>query len=118
MKKFIVATMALVLATTALSASARELSAKEKSIIEVVARAKLKDPDSAKFTWQDYKGGEIYCAHINAKNSYGGYAGNALLMVAIKSNPKGEIISAEASVDSGEMEEMMAPICRDAGYQV
>lgn len=99
------------------SVSARELMPKEKSIIETAARQQLKDPDSAKFYWQDYKGGEIYCGHVNAKNSYGGYAGKALLMVGVKTNSKGEVMSAETSIKSGEMEKLMAPICTEAGYQ-
>lgn len=101
----------------AFSVSARELTAKEKGIIEKVAKEQMKDPDSAKFTWQDYKGGEIYCAHVNAKNSYGGYAGNALLLVGVKLNGKGQVISAETNLHEGEMKELMSPICTKAGYQ-
>lgn len=102
---------------TAFNASGRELTAKEKSVIESVAKTQLKDPDSAKFTWQDYKGGEIYCAYINAKNSYGGYSGDALLLVGVKLNAKGEVISAETNLHQGEMRELMAPICTKAGYK-
>lgn len=93
---------------------ARELSPKEKSLIEQVAKQQLKDPDSAKFYWQDYKGGDIYCAHVNAKNSYGGFAGKALLLVGVKNDSKGNITSAEVSIRS---DNMMDKICTDIGYK-
>lgn len=95
-------------------AVARELSPKEKSLIEQVAKQQLKDPDSAKFYWQDYKGGDIYCAHVNAKNSYGGFAGKALLLVGVKNDSKGNITSAEVSIRS---DNMMDKICTDIGYK-
>lgn len=95
-------------------AVARELSPKEKSLIEQVAKQQLKDPDSAKFYWQDYKGGDIYCAHVNAKNAYGGFAGKALLLVGVKNDSKGNITSAEVSIRS---DNMMDKICTDIGYK-
>lgn len=101
----------------AFSVSARELTATEKNIIETSAKQRIKDPDSAKFVWQDYKGGTTYCAHINAKNSYGGYTGNSLLLVGVKLNDKGRIASVDTFIHEGEMKELMSPICTKAGYQ-
>ncbi len=116
MKKFIIPALSLVLSIPAIGAEVRPLTEKEKMMIEVSAKKALKDPDSAKFFWQDYRSGEIYCAHVNAKNAYGGYAGKALLMVGVKNDAAGKIVFAESIIHSGEMEQMMKPICIDAGY--
>lgn len=99
---------------TSFSATARELLPKEKALIEGVTKQRLKDPDSAKFYWQDYKGGTIYCAHVNAKNSYGGYAGKSLLIAGVKTNAEGEIVSAEVTTHN---DNMMDSICLKRGYQ-
>lgn len=52
--------------------------------IEKVARAGLKDPDSAKFTHVTYypetKSG---CGLVNAKNSMGGYVGNVVFIAGL-----------------------------------
>lgn len=110
----IIGCLAMVAASGAV---ARELSMKEKGIIEEVAKQQLKDPDSAKFYWQDYRGGSIYCAHVNSKNSYGGYAGKALLIAGVKTDNKGTIISADVMVHGSDTASMSAPICTEEGYQ-
>ncbi|MCG9027337.1 hypothetical protein [Laribacter hongkongensis] len=55
--------------------SARDLTGKEKQVVIKAVKERLKDPDSAKFKFGDYKGDFVYCAQVNAKNSYGGYTG-------------------------------------------
>lgn len=115
--KYKIGLLAVALAITCNAATARDLSPKEKGIIEKAAKQQLKDPDSAKLYWQDYKEGSTYCAHINAKNSYGGYAGKALFIASVKKNTSGQIISAEGIIHSGEMQKMMSSVCTDAGYQ-
>ncbi|WP_312315291.1 hypothetical protein [Atlantibacter sp.] len=106
-----------VLAITSHMAVARELSPNEKIVIEDVAKQQLKDPDSAKFFWQDYKGGETYCAYVNAKNAYGGFAGKALLIASVKKDSAGKIVSAEGIIHSDDMRKLMGSVCTDAGYQ-
>lgn len=106
--------IASLLAATTFSVAARDLLPKEKTLIEGVTKQRLKDPDSAKFYWQDYKGSTIYCAHVNAKNSYGGYAGKSLLIAGVKTNAEGEIISAEVTTHN---DNMMDSICTEEGYQ-
>ena len=106
----IISCLAMVAAS---GAAARELSPKEKGVIEQATKQQLKDPDSAKFYWQDYKGGDVYCAHVNAKNSYGGFAGKALLLVGVKTDSKGNITSADVSIRS---DNMMDKICTKRGY--
>jgi hypothetical protein len=115
MKKITGALMVAALTVTSVAAQARELSPKEKGIIEDVTKQQLKDPESARFFWQDYKGGEIYCAHVNAKNSYGGYAGKSLLIAGVKTSSNGEIISAEVTTHN---DSLMNPICTKRGYKV
>lgn len=117
MKKLIGILAVAIMATTSHAVMARDLSSAEKVIIENAVKQQLKDPDSAKFYWQDYKGGDIYCAHVNAKNSYGGFSGRALIIAGIKTDSRGVINSAEAMIHSGDTVEMSAPICTRAGYQ-
>ncbi len=117
MKRKIGIVFAAITGLLAFQASARELTPSEKSLIEVSAKQQMKDPDSAKFQWQDYRGGTTYCAHVNAKNSYGGYSGNALLLVGIKLNNQGRFSTVETYIHEGEMRNLMAPICTKAGYQ-
>ena len=108
----VIACLAMVVTS---GAAARELQPKEKVIIEQATKAQLKDPDSATFYWQDYKGGDVYCAHVNAKNSYGGFAGKALLLVGVKNDSHGNITSADVSIRS---DNMMDKICTKRGYSV
>jgi len=68
-------------------------------------RAQLKDPDSARFKWpyvavpMSYKpafearrSGYLTCGLVNAKNSYGGYGGDQIVMVMVYGS---EVIYAE-----------------------
>lgn len=48
-----------------------------KAVIDAV-KAKLTDPDSAKFRDIRKIGDKSYCGWVNAKNSYGGYIGDQL----------------------------------------
>lgn len=74
-------------AVAALPASAGEGPPSEEQAIAAV-KQKLKDPDSAKFKNLRPMGeGGGYCGWVNARNSYGGYAGFAVFYV----NSKGEV---------------------------
>ncbi len=56
----------------------RGLSPKESVAVQALIAAKLKDPDSAKFTDMKLRAsadGVRICGTINAKNSFGGYTG-------------------------------------------
>lgn len=96
---------------------ARELSTTEKGIIQQAAKQQLKDPDSARFYWQEYRGSSIYCAHVNSKNSYGGYAGKSLLIAGVKNDSKGSITSAEVMIHGNDTASISAPICTEEGYK-
>ena len=63
--------------TTALifaAVTAAQPAAPPASVVEAV-KAKLKDPDSAKFKDVKATGPDSYCGWVNAKNSFGGYTG-------------------------------------------
>ena len=72
-----------------------------QTLVKAFISEKLKDPDSAKFSfnaeasptkgydrWKGPDGGLTFfwvaLCHVNAKNSYGGYTGNKLWWIAIK----------------------------------
>jgi hypothetical protein len=53
-----------------------------ESATKSVINSGLKDPDSAQFKeFRTVQGGKIGCISVNAKNSYGGYAGYELMAV-------------------------------------
>jgi hypothetical protein len=55
----------------------------EAAVMSLV-RAKLKDPDSAKFHDIKRRGPLDYCGWVNARNSYGGYAGDSIFLANSK----------------------------------
>lgn len=69
-----------------------------KKAVEDAIRDELKDPDSAKFTNMtqprkevivengEFVYGYLTCVYVNAKNSYGGYAGKQLYWVFMRNN--------------------------------
>jgi hypothetical protein len=63
----------------------------ERAAIRVEVRKQLKDPDSARFRWLPSKAGDDYCGFVNARNSYGGYAGHTPFMVMLATGSKGPV---------------------------
>lgn len=68
-------------------------------IIESQVRSRLKDPQSAQFTWpNEFVAGQhqpimakpiygwVTCGTVNARNSYGGYAGPQAFLVVTRNN--------------------------------
>jgi hypothetical protein len=71
-------TIATVFTAWTFEVFARELSEAEKSVISEAVLDSLKDPESARFAWPPYRdGSDLYCGYVNAKNSFGGYVGDA-----------------------------------------
>jgi hypothetical protein len=78
------------------------------ALAEEALRARLKDPDSAKFTWpygfrygtfrlgSKSAEGWITCGTVNAKNSFGGYTGSAATLTVIRD---GAVIVALIDID-------------------
>jgi len=79
MKRLVaILTIATVFMSWPFGVFARELSGAEKSVISKSILESLKDPESARFKWPPYvDGSDLYCGYVNAKNSFGGYVGDA-----------------------------------------
>lgn len=65
-----------------------------------LVKAKLKDPDSAKFHGVKRRGPMDYCGWVNAKNSFGGYEGDSVFF----SNSKWTVL-----LDPGASEPKFCP---------
>lgn len=67
-----------------------------------IVRAKLKDPDSARFEQVTHnRQNDVVCGWVNAKNSLGGYTGRKLFMLS------GEKVVFEPSTSAGAREAFM-----------
>ncbi|KKI45205.1 hypothetical protein [Hafnia alvei] len=115
MKRIILGALCCTLLGTALPTLARDLTPPEKKVIMDVVNDQLKDPESAKYHWQADQGGEIYCAHVNSKNSYGGYAGKTPILMDVERDARGRINSAQGGILSDSLSDH---ICTDAGYKI
>ena len=100
--------------------AARELNDAEKVVIANAVKEELKDPVSATFKWLDYRGQNIYCSYVNAKNSFGGYVGNVMFQVFIVELDNQVKIAAVLGLATGDPNSSRslatAQICRDKGY--
>jgi hypothetical protein len=80
------------------SENSRALTPGEKGSIGTAVSSKLKDPASAAFRWMpvslvqrnDGSGITDYCGLVNAKTSYGGYAGFSMFYVQMRKNNQGQ----------------------------
>lgn len=61
-------------ASAAPAKQSKEVDAAKVQVVKMFIANSLKDPDSAKFRGVKMKWGTV-CGEVNAKNSYGGYAG-------------------------------------------
>ncbi|EBB1131587.1 TPA_asm: hypothetical protein GNB63_001503 [Salmonella enterica subsp. enterica serovar 6,7,14:g,m[p],s:[1,2,7]] len=109
----------------AFSSHARPLTDSEKQAVESSVKEHLKDPDSAKFYHGDFPypdSSYVYCGQVNAKNSYGGYAGKQLFSNFVAVNKNGVIVapSLDYSRGSGEQldQEIISVTCASAGYDI
>ena len=63
-----------------------------RAVFETAILGELKDPDSAKFDWPYHfsheQNGFLTCGYVNAKNSYGGYAGKAPVVAVYNNGSK------------------------------
>ncbi|MDF2621428.1 MAG: hypothetical protein K0S00_4087 [Xanthobacteraceae bacterium] len=93
------------------------LSAAEIAAVESGVREDLKDPDSAKFsgfvaTKEPSSGMVTVCGYVNARNSFGGYAGKKLFY-GLLAVPQINFIP----IGLGGNEAVHASMCRDAGIK-
>jgi hypothetical protein len=95
------------------------------AMIEAAIRAGLKDPYSAEFIWPNgfvqgwYQRpfghryyGWITCGTVNAKNSYGGYVGQAAAIGVIRG---GTVVESNIDDASARYGSMVAEACRKIG---
>jgi len=98
----------------------RPLTAGEIRIIEEAVRATLKDPDSARFNHpfaDRFSVGEhYYCGQVNARNSFGGYAGLQSFITVTDEDENGirAALALDVSRDPGERAAKLT--CRQHGY--
>lgn len=77
------AVLGLAIFAVCTAAHAKDFSASQKSKLQAAVKEHLIDSDSAKFKLPEYKGGDIYCGQVNAKNRMGGYTGYTVFQVAV-----------------------------------
>jgi hypothetical protein len=86
-------------------------SPSEQAMIQKVVGARLKDPFSAQYQFGLYNGTTLYCAEINAKNSYGGYTGFKRFAVGIVADSLGIV-----PTDYVNLSDRADYVCGAAGY--
>lgn len=100
----------------------RALSQEEQKIIQDSVRGGLKDPDSAQFKMPPINedgAPDIYCGQVNAKNSYGGYAGYVPFMSTVTRNGGKVTWSSTMLPDSSQFGGVvMQGMCSQKGYSL
>ena len=100
----------------------RELTEAEKGYLYKSVQQKLKDPDSARLTFVPFietsEGSLDYCGYVNAKNSYGGYAGNQIFKATfLKVN--GQVKGAVSLLDGSSIgQQALRDECTERGYKM
>lgn len=111
------AILALALTDTA---DARDLTQKEKAVIAKQVSWRLKDPESAIFTWlpmapEDPQRAPIYCAYVRGKNAMGGYSDDIMFVGALyKGSPP--MFQFLAMSQGDEVAVLIKYMCRGEGY--
>lgn len=122
------ASLAILIASSVVSHAAatdeRKLDPVEQSIVSDAVGEALKDPDSAKFKWLPISarlrnGPAVYCARVNAKNSYGAYVGYTVFSVIARLK-NGQIVEVSdlslAGEPSSKLNRVMRDQCLSAGF--
>jgi len=109
------------------SAQSRSLTDGEKKLISNTYGAKLKDPVSAQYRWAALpladnlkQGLTATCFQVNAKNSYGGFAGFKTIMGTLK-RVNGKIVEFDYYLgsldDTPGLIRTTADLCKTFGIQ-
>lgn len=125
MTKILLAACALVVAGGGIChAQTRPISNAERALITNSYGRLLKDAGSAQFKMppipladNQTNGTTIYCFEVNAKNSYGGYAGYKAVLGRV-TRSKGKIASFNADDDRASVPGSTADLCRAFGYSL
>lgn len=94
----------------------RPMSEAAKAAIIATIEPKMLDARSARFIWPKQRDARLYCGFINAKNSYGGYAGYKPF-AAIMSGKETHFVLLDGSA-SRTITELFSEDCRKAGYSL
>lgn len=120
------ATVIAIVAQPALAAT-RQLTSSEKQIISTSLGRTLKDPASAQYHFPPVpltslsKGAKVpYCFTVNAKNSFGGYVGQKMI-VSLLIVSKGKIVGFEYTTglndETPALRETTAELCALLGFR-
>ena len=113
MKKILAVTFILFCAT---ELSAQGLSDIEKDAVKTAMIKELKDSDSAKYIWLDKGLDNGYCGLVNAKNSYGAYAGYIPFVSVVVETDEGETVALILQIGSSDDKaEVVRRVCVDTG---
>lgn len=115
--KTILIGMLLAVSVCASFANAKDFTEAQKSKLKETVKQKLLDADSARFTLPAYKGGNIYCGLVNSKNTYGGYAGNAIFQVFVVSPTYFNFMGLGTADPDSARSLTMSQSCAEKGYK-
>jgi len=99
------------------AATGKQFSSQQKASIEQVIRDQLSDPDSAKFKFPAFLGGQVYCGEVNAKNKMGGYNGFAPFQVFVLDRAGKSSFVVLGVGEPGSSSQALRQSCAEAGYQ-
>ena len=108
---------ALLVAAFTSPAFAKDFTSAQKSKLQETVRQRLLDADSAKFTLPPYKGGKVYCGLVNSKNTYGGYAGNAIFQVFVVTPTLFEFMGLGTADPENTHSMTLRQTCEQEGYK-
>lgn len=97
---------------------AKDFTAAQKSKVQQIVKDQLLDADSAKFTMPAYKGGTVYCGYVNSKNTYGGYAGNAIFQVFVASPTSFAFLGLGTADPENSRSLALRQTCAENGYTI
>lgn len=108
------------ISTAAAARPSKPLTAANKEQIAKAVKDQLKDPDSARFRWPAVQEWGLYCGWVNAKNSYGGYAGFEPFMVigGVGSGPKADGSFLVSAVEIGGGDGIVEKMCSEHGFDM
>lgn len=96
----------------------REATPDEVSLVRDAIAERLRDPDSARLskvvvsTTPQVEGLYVMCGMVNAKNAFGGYAGNSWFYGMLAMKPDGSKVAIVLSVDPVNGPEVAAIQCQ------
>ena len=121
MKK-VVTSILLIAACGASIAQSKDFTEAQKKKLSEAVKKELLDPESARFVFPPYKGGNFYCGQVNSKNRMGGYAGNAVFQVSVMPQEKGAMFFYVLGVGSADPENptssALLTTCAEQGYKI